>query len=210
MNRKRILSAILCACMVLALIPSAALAATGTRNGLEMTLQPEKASYAPGETIVAQVTVKNTNLFSAHRCKVELTLPDGLEFADGSDGVMPVDLTIGRTDEVVFKVALKDAGLVVPKTGGEENVGLWMTITIGAALALSALLVFRRRATGTLLCLLLCAVLLTSAPTAALAASKTLSVTETVKINGKEYPLTATLYYELGKHEKKEVRKLYD
>lgn len=206
MNKRRILSAILCACMVLALVPSAALAATGARNGIELTLETEKTSYAPGETIVAQITAKNTNLYSAHRCKVELTLPDGLEFADGTSGVAPVDLTVGRTGVVTFKVALKDAGLVVPKTGGEANVGLWMTISICAALALSALLVFRRRVTGTLLCILLCAVLLTSAPTAALAASKTLSVTETVKFNGKEYPLTATLYYE-GKHEHKiEVR----
>jgi len=207
MNKRRILSALLCACMVLALVPSAALAATGTRNGIELTLETEKSSYAPGETIVAQITAKNTNLFSAHRCKVELTLPDGLTFADGTNGTAPVDLTVGRTGVVTFKVALKDADLVVPKTGGEENVGLWMMISIGAALALSALLVFRRRATGTLLCILLCAVLLTSAPAAALAASKTLSVTETVKINGKEYPLTATLYYELGKHEQKvEIR----
>ncbi len=205
MNTRRMLSALLCACMVLALIPSVALAsATGTRNGIELTLETEKTSYAPGETIVAQITAKNTNLFSAHRCKVELTLPDGLEFADGTNGTAPVDLTVGRTGVATFKVALKDAGLVVPKTGGEANVGLWMTISIGAALALSALLVFRRRATGTLLCILLCAVLLTSAPTAALAASKTLSVTETVKVNGQEYPLTATLYYELGKHEREE------
>lgn len=213
MNKRRILAAILCACMAIAILPSAALAAaTGTRNGIELTLETEKASYAPGETIVAQVTAKNTNLFSAHRCKVELTLPDCLEFADGTNGTAPVDLTIGRTGVVSFKMALKDAGLVVPKTGGEGN-ALWLTISIGAALALSALLVLRKRATGTLLCILLCAVLLTSAPAAALAASKTLSVTETVKINGHEYPLTATLYYELGKHEhehEKEVKEKHD
>jgi LPXTG-motif cell wall-anchored protein len=207
MNKRRILAALLCACMAIAILPGAALAATGTRNGIELTLETEKPSYAPGETIVAQITAKNTNLYSAYRCKVELTLPDGLTFANGTNGKVSVDLTVGRTGVATFKVALKDAGLVVPKTGGEENVALWVTISICAALALSALLVFRKRATGTLLCILLCAVLLTSAPAAALAASKTLTVTETVKINGQEYPLTATLYYELGKHEHKaEVR----
>ena len=197
MKKLRFLSTMLCLCLVLALLPSAALAVSGTHNGLDMSLTTDKSKYAAGETVTAVVTVVNTNRFSAHNCSVKLELPDGLVLADGTAGVAPLKLIIGCTDSATFKLAMQDTMLTVPKTGGELQTGLWILLSVATAGALLVLVVKRKRLSGSLLCVMLCAAMLLAAPSAALAASKSFSVTETITINGQEYPITATLYYEL-------------
>ncbi len=209
MKKLRFLSATLCVCMALALLPSAALAASGTHNGLDISLTTDKSKYAPGETITAVVTVENTNRFSAHNCSVKLELPDGLTLEDGTAGVAPLKLIIGCTDTATFKLAIQET-MTVPKTGGGLQTGLWILLSIAAAGALLVLVVKRKRLSGSLLCVMLCAAMLLAAPTAVLAASKSFSVTETITVNGRQYPITATLYYELDDRTREVEPDLHD
>lgn len=210
MKKVRYLSAMLCLCLVLALLPSAALAASGTHNGLDMSLTTDKSKYAPGETVTAVVTVENTNLSSVHNTSVKLELPDGLVLADGTADTAPLKLTVGCTDSATFKLMVQDTMLTVPKTGGDMQTGLWILLSVTTAGALLVLVVKKKRLLSSLLGGMLCAAMLLAAPSAAMAASKSFSVTETITVNGQEYPITATLYYTLENKDREAAPELQD
>ncbi len=60
-------------------------AETLTKDGITAELYTEKESYAPGETITAVLTVKNTNSFAVRDLSLELFIPEGLTLQNSAE-----------------------------------------------------------------------------------------------------------------------------
>ncbi len=103
---KRIKSLLLCLVMIFSMVVTAVPAyAESVHNPISVSIEPDKTSAAPGDTISYSVSVSAVECLQS--ITFDLKISDGLEFIAGS-GVIPEGLngTLG-SDEVVWTEASK-------------------------------------------------------------------------------------------------------
>ena len=126
---KRILA--LMTVLALCSASAAASAATVTKDGLEVTLTTDKASYAAGEKIALTVTLTNRGEAPIKSVDVSCLLPAGC----GMDGAQSASRTITMLEpgsSVTVHAAIKadcnpelPEEPVLPVTGDDSNLLLW-------------------------------------------------------------------------------------
>lgn len=198
--KKRILAALLCACMALLLFPAAASAATGQQDGLQVSLTADKASYGADDDVLVTVSVTNLNSIQVFNGSLQLLLPSGLAYVSGAGGIIPVNLGAGQTTAFSFTAARAGRAVDLPATGGApSSPGLWLGLALAAAAVLIFLLVFKKKTRGRVLSAFLClALLIAFIPGTALAAiiTKNFTVTQNITLGGQSYALGAKVSYD--------------
>lgn len=180
-NLALVLSIVLCVC----LLAMPAMAASATQDGLEVTLTADKAEYTADENIVATLTVKNTSTEDITDVALTHTAPKGLTLAAGAATKSAATLAAGASEslEITYKVD-KSA-----TTGDMISV----VIAVAAVSGLAVLALTNKKGGAMVLALVMvCSVLAMAAPAQAAAP---ISVSTTVKVDGKDVTLTASVSY---------------
>ncbi len=91
-NRSRIIAVLLSLCLLLSLTLTAVAATkTSSQDGLEVTLSTDKDEYSADDTIVATLTVRNTNDVAVESVELETLIPEGYQLAEKSLASTKVD-----------------------------------------------------------------------------------------------------------------------
>lgn len=193
----RILVVLLMVTLTLILLPTVALAASNTQDGLTVALTTDKTGYTAGDTVTVTVVVTNNNSFAVSNVNVELTLPNGLKLKSGETSVTIGTLAAGEAKEInLTATVLAD----VPQTGDNSSALFWIVVLLASVGGIAALQVFRKKIySGKLFSLFLCFVLVLSvmSPVAfAETTQKSFSVDETVKVAGVNKTITAKVTYD--------------
>jgi hypothetical protein len=186
-------------------LPSIALAATGTQDGITVELTTDKTSYSYGEVATLTKRVTNTNAFPIDNVKVDLILPDGLRLRSGE---MSVDLgTLEAGESRDFIITAATTGTThrpphdVPQTGVNRSILPWVILFIGVSW-LVIVIVFRKKILNTIsktFMLILCSILALSmiAPDAAAqTVTRYFSVQESIRIGTSTQTITVTTTYD--------------
>ena len=185
-------------------LPSIALAATGTQDGITVELTADKTSYSYGEVATLTKRVTNTNSFPIDNVKVDLTLPDGLRLRSGEMSVDLGTLEAGESrDFIITATATRTAAPPhdVPQTGVNRSILPWVILFIGV-LWLVIVIVFRKKILNNIsktFMLILCSILALSmiAPDAAAqTVTRYFSVQESVRIGASTQTVTITTTYD--------------
>lgn len=183
-----------------------AFAATSNQDGLDATLSFAKTEYAANEDIATTLTVKNNNSYTVKNVQTEITLPDGITLKSGSLTQEKFDLTANdsKVQELtltkivqVTKPSADDAN--IPQTGDNSHIGfVILMILSGGALLIIGIKQKKLHIKGTIPIVFSFVLVGTMLPMTALAASeqKSFTVEETVKIDGKDTTVKATVTYE--------------
>ncbi len=145
MNRKM-------AALVLLLIgifcASTALAQSQVRNqdGVIITLKKDKASYEPGEKMVVTLTAENTNAFTIGDMELVQEVPEGYLLAEGYDTRKVITrLGPGEKAELVVVYQPDPNAPIIPDTGDDTPLSLWVGLAAAAMGTLLWLAVKRKR-----------------------------------------------------------------
>lgn len=200
--------------LVFALFPIAAQAATGTQDGLDVSLTTDKSSYVAGDTVAVTVTVTNTNAVAVNNVKLEITLPSGLTLQTGNTSVTIASLAAGATETrslTALAVAASTSEPTTqttsttqpgsPQTGDASNLPLWVGLLVLSVGGLAGLLYFKRRKGAKFLSMFLCFVLLTAVvapalPVQAAAMQKSFTINESVTVDGTAKQITLKTSYD--------------
>ena len=197
--QKKLWAVLLIVAFLMSLFAMPACAETIVQDGLEVTLTTDKDEYSADEKIEAEVTIKNTNDFVVTDISIEMLFPNGYVLQEDSN------LRINRLqpgEEKLIKLNVINQNIEnnLPETGDGSNIGGWIAV-MGAALA-GALALFARKKCGQrIVCLLLCAVMLSSAvayvPSVAMAQTelRRLTVEKAIKMNGADDTVCAVVTY---------------
>ncbi|MDL2237899.1 leucine-rich repeat domain-containing protein [Christensenellaceae bacterium OttesenSCG-928-K19] len=204
-NPKRLFSVIIIAVLLLVLVPTTALAATGTQDGISAALTTDKASYNAGDTVTVNVKATNTNAFAVPDVKVDITLSDGLSLATGLSSIDIGTMAAGETKEYTLTATAAAAATtttsgVSPKTGDGSLLFLWIGIAIAAAAVIGVLVYKKKRAATKFLSLLLCLVLalcavMPGATALAATTDKSFTVSEAITVGGVSKTVSAKTTY---------------
>lgn len=191
----------------------------------------DKDVYDQGETIVATLTVTNIGDANVVNVSLENLVPEGYAPAEGNETVMQVEtLAVGETvtltvsfvaekptegeteaptEEATEKPSTGDKPSKgdSPDTGDNSALGLWVILLVTAVIGLTVLAV-KSKLWKQMLSLVLCAAMLgamfpgvTIRANATDADRKTISITDTITIDGRQLELTATVAYQLSDSE---------
>ena len=118
-------------------------AETVTQNGLKVTLTTDKNSYKAGERIRATLTVTNTGNTAFTNVSIDHLVPNGYQADEGEVTRRLQSLDAGAS--VTLAVTYTAVEVVLPQTGDDSNISLWMLLLfIGGAGAVIALLLNKR------------------------------------------------------------------
>lgn len=194
---------------------STAYAAEATQDGVKVTLVTDQSTYEQGETIVATLTVKNTNSFTIYNVSLNSQIPAGYTLADGDQAAMQLDsLEAGKTATLTVRLVPKQTGdnsatepttppTGSPETGDNARLTLWLVLLILSVIGLAVLIVkckLWRRGLSLLLVLAMLATMLPAIPLQAEAAEldpKTIHISTTIQTAGEPVEIKATVTYEL-------------
>ena len=192
------------ACVVLfvfacAVVPAAANTGnTASEDGITVSLDIPKDSYAANEELEATLSIQNFSLHSLSTVRAEIFLPDGVELVSGTLAKTYPVITAGTISTNTVKLAPERSA------AGGANWGLIVAGGIGAVVAVAAVavglvLVLRGKKIGktAMIVLLLTALVFTLIPHTANAedGQKTVELSETVTVGGKEITVTAVVTY---------------
>ena len=182
---------VLCLVLCVSLLALPTMAATATQDGMEISLTTDKAEYAADETIVATLTVKNTNTTEVPN--VVLTHnASGLTVAGGAATKNVGTLAAGASDSLEISYTVPEGGVEAPpaKTGDMVTV----VIALAAVSGTAALVLINKKAGAMVMALVLvCGIVAFAVP--AQAATEPASVSTTVKVDGEDVTLTASVSY---------------
>ncbi len=169
-------------------------AATATQDGLVITLTTDKQQYTAQETITVTMTVENKNTFPMEDVKLDYVLPSGYNFkVQGGSASTIAKLGAGeKATRTLTHTPSKDSS-----NAQAGNNSLWVLLAVLSAVLVTVLTVLYKKK-GKFFSILLCLVLIASMlPVSALAAdaTKTITVTETVKVDGKDVTIKGTVTY---------------
>jgi len=216
-KRKRIFT-ILLALMLCFISVIPVQAATNTQDGVEISVNTDQQSYRQNQNITVSVTVKNVNAFPLEDVTVETIAPTGYKL-QGDTGIQHM-ATLGANESssttINAKIVVDTVANVIvnaSQTGDGSNLIIW-TVFMGIALAVTCLLgfVYRKNKKG-LISLLLCLMMLSSLlPANILNVSaansnptQSLSVYETVEVDGKSVQIGAAVTYKFPSNEEAEA-----
>ena len=199
---KRIVSTLAVLVLALIILPTTALAASSTQDGLEITLTTDKATYSAGETVVVNVAVKNTNGFAVNNVKLNLTLPNGLTLKSGSLSTSVISLAAGGSTTLTLTATASSgsSGSTVPQTGDGSLLSLWLALACVSG-GIIALIILKKRKAAKLLSLILCfiitiGVIAPAGVAQAATVSKNFSTSETITVGGTTFAITAKVTYD--------------
>lgn len=116
---KKFLSFLVMLMLCVGVMATPVLAASVSQDGLEITLTTNKERYSKGESIMATLTVKNTNDFAVKNVSLKNVVPEGYELEEGSNAIKQVkSLGAGETIELTVTYRVEDV-----REGGEEKPG---------------------------------------------------------------------------------------
>ena len=183
-------------------------AAEEEQNGLVATLTFDKSEYAANEDVNVTLTVKNNNSYAVKDIRTEITLPDGITLKDGSltQEAFELNSTESKTCELIKIVKATGPATdntktdtTSPQTGDNSHTGLFIVLMIlsGGALLFIGIKQNKLHAKGIMSLILCFAMVGAMLPMTANAASekKSFSVEETVKIDGENATVKATVSY---------------
>ncbi len=193
-------------------------AAVSSQDGVEVTLTTDKESYEQGESITATVTVTNKNEVMVTEVSLESIIPEGYKLADGSEATKQVTVlapgeTVTLTVTYVADIANSDTdksegdtGLnaedIAPPTGDEISGIIWVGLLVLAGAGIVAVIATRKgkKVLSAFMSIVLAGMVLSGVPIQAKAAEtngKTIYVTETVTVAGRNVQLNATVGYQI-------------
>ena len=178
-------------------------AAEAEQNGLVATLTFDKSEYAANEDVNVTLTVKNNNSYAVKDIQTEITLPDGVTLKDGSltQEAFELNSTESKTCELIkiVKATEPTTDTTSQQTGDNSHTGFFVGLMIlsGGALLFIGIKQKKLHAKGTMSLILCFAMAGAMLPMTANATSekKSFSVEETVKIDGKNVTVKATVSY---------------
>ena len=178
-------------------------AAEAEQNGLVATLTFDKPEYAANEDVNVTLTVKNNNSYAVKDIQTEITLPDGVTLKDGSltQEAFELNSTESKTCELIkiVKATEPTTDTTSQQTGDNSHTGFFVGLMIlsGGALLFIGIKQKKLHAKGTMSLILCFAMAGAMLPMTANATSekKSFSVEETVKIDGKNVTVKATVSY---------------
>ena len=218
---KKSLAVLLALVLCVGMLALPAYAAEVAQDGLEVTLTTDKDVYEQGETIVATLTVKNTNDVAAINVSLESLVPEGYLLEDGNENMMQVEtLAVGEsvtltvcfvaeeieepTEEPTEKPTEDDS----PNTGDDSALGLWMMLTAAAVMGLIVLAV-KSKLWKQMISLVLCIAMVASMfaglsfqANATETEDKTIDVVTTVQVGDEQVEVKAKVAYQLMEDEK--------
>ncbi len=193
-------------------------AAVSSQDGVEVTLTTDKESYEQGESITATVTVTNKNEVMVTEVSLESIIPEGYKLADGSEATKQVTVlapgeTVTLTVTYVADIANSDTdkseggtGLnaedIAPPTGDKISGIIWVGLLVLAGAGIVAVIATRKgkKVLSAFMSIVLAGMVLSGVPIQAKAAEtngKTIYVTETVTVAGRDVQLNATVGYQI-------------
>lgn len=184
---KRLLAMLLLVGMLFAVLPAHA-AETVIQDGIKVTLITDKDSYEADEWINAQLDIQNTSNYPIKNVRTSIVAPEGYMLLNGSYAEY-AELSAGQS--YIYKnsmTAAPEEPVVIPQTGDDSHIGLWVLLASVSFVAFCVLSVKNRKA-GRMMSMLLCVVLVGtlmpgSVPAKADVVTKSIVVTKTVAIGG--------------------------
>ncbi len=215
----RLLSLVLCLCMVLSLLHLSALtvyAAEVSQDGLEVSITTDKDEYAQSEIIVATLTVTNTNDDAVSDVSLESMIPEGYALADGDQAALRVDtLAAGETVTLTVRFVHGQSEGDAPATGDDFALGYWLALFV-LMMAGLILLVVKHKVWKQVLSLVLCMSMMLSliagVPFRAYAAetsTKTIDISTTVQVGGEPVDIKAFVRYTMAESTESKVHTVH-
>jgi len=194
-------------CLLFALPLNASAASTGAVEGLEVSLQTNKDTYAENEEIVVTLSIKNTNTFEVSGVSIDTLIPEGLNVKSGELDFTNITIPAGETYTTTVKTEMKPeetkpeetkpGDTQSPQTGDNSNITLWIVLLAISGTALVVLAFKNKKNATRVLSLFLCVAMIGVAlPLGALATeSNTASITvdKTITVGGKEFTIKSTI-----------------
>ena len=191
-------------CVVALLVSTLVLSAgadtknTATADGVTVSLEIPKDSYAQNEELEAIVSVQNFSVYNLNKVRAEIFLPEGLHLVTGSTAKTYSVISAGSVSTNTIKAT---ADPVAPGS----DMTLWLVIggagvaVVAAAVGVYFFLKGKKIAKAAMIFLAV-ALALTLLPQPAKAADGEVKVelSETVNVGGKDYTVTAVITYTLN------------
>ena len=188
-------------CVIFVLVATMAFTAsanetnTATADGITVSLDIPKDSYAQNEELEAILSVENFSKYGLNKVRAEIIVPEGLHLVSGSTAKTYSVMTAGSVNRNTIKLAADP----VP-AGSDFN---WLVVGgAGVAVLAAAAGVFfflkgKKGAKAAMLLLVVTALAVTLLPQPAKAADEQTQVelAETVTVGGKEYTVKAVVTY---------------
>lgn len=199
-------------CVALAVFACVALPAkantgnTASADGITVSLDIPKDSYAENEELEAILSIENFSLYSLSTVRAEIYLPDGVTLVSGTQVKTYPVMTAGTVNTNTLKLALTPSA--------EESADLtWLVVGgAGVAVAAAAVGVFfflrgKKIAKTAMLLLVMTAVLFSLLPHGASAADEQsrVELSETVTVGDEEITVTAVVTYTVNTAAKAET-----
>ena len=129
--------------LMLVFLPTIALAASSTQDGITVTINTNKTSYNVGETVTITTNVTNSNSFAVNNVKMEVTLPSGLRLNSGNLSTTIGTLVAGETRTLTHlaTVAAQNNNNI-PKTGDDNFSVLWVGLLLLSIVGAILLIIF--------------------------------------------------------------------
>lgn len=178
------------------------------QDGLNVSIVTEKQSYESTEGISAKLSVTNTNHFDVKNLQLEILTPEGYSLQEKSNGSMQMEvLSSGQSAELNTVFILNSSnGTPQDTTPHSTNMGMIILIIVGAAVVILVATVFTilllKKRTKKLFSFVF---LLLALGAAAMPKSlevkavetneKTITITETIVVNGIEQLVEAKIQY---------------
>ncbi len=181
MFRLKHLTVLLMVVLCMTLMITSASAASISKDGLEVTLITDKATYDAGEHIQATLTVTNTNSMAVNNVTIENLIPNGYQLIAGEISKQLKSIAPGQT----IKAAVTYSPIVLPETGDNSNIALWMLLLLLSGAGFVIAFYLNKRSRKALLSLLLCITLISPmafCPSAKAAEPETRSITVTQRV----------------------------
>lgn len=203
-----IIVALLCLATTLTFAAMMAYAATSTQDGLTAVVTTDKTSYISGESVTATVTVSNDNSYAMNNVRLEIALPAGLTLKSGQTSIVVETLEAGAKQEYTLTARVDKTQKAIiplsnPRTGDNFPIGLCLVLMLLSIAGLTAIALLGRkgrRAVKTFsifLCFtLVLSIVVPSIPVFSAIEHRTLTVAQSVKVDGESKNITLTVNYD--------------
>lgn len=193
---KRIFAMFLAVAMVIGMVPATM---AETKEDVSVEIVTDKESYAIGEKAKVTVKVTNNTAEALSNVKVEITLPSGMELAEGySKEITIASIAAGATGEAKSEAAV----VSTPYTG--DSIVMWPFIIMALAACVVIFIAKSKKLNNVAnigAVVLLVAVAGLAMPTMAEAANKDVTAKKAITVDGKSAEIIAKVTYTLGESE---------
>lgn len=218
---KKMAAVLLAAAVCCGLVTTAVFAANVTQDGLEAVLTTDKSEYSDGEKISASLEITNHNSTEVTNILIDTLLPTGYQLAEdventevleslqsGQTVTMPIeiiDADITETEKIDTEIVdeVRDENTVSLQTGDSTNVVLPILLLVLSAAVILVIVIRKRKSAKKILSVILCITVIGGSTaivpmdvSAAESSTKTLTVTEPIKVDGEDAEVIVSITYD--------------